>query len=138
MKILNKIISSLMIILVFMITISTFVSAATLDNSTSLEQNFTDKQLKLIPKELNSVIDSSLLTFPTILDTNYRLEYGAKGEQVRLLQKELNTVINAGLTVDGSFGSKTKNAVMDFQKKYSLTVDCIVGVQTAAKVNETY
>ena len=116
MKILNKIISSLMIILVFIITISTLVSAATLDNSTSLEQDSTDTQLKLIPKELNSVIDSSLLTFPTILDTNYRLEYGSKGEQVRLLQKELKSVINAGLTVDGSFGSRTKNAVMDFQK----------------------
>ena len=138
MKILNKIISLLMIILVFMITISTFVSAATLDNSTSLEQNSTDKQLKLIPKELNSVIDSGLLTLPTILDTNCRLEYGSKGEQVRLLQKELNSVMNAGLTVDGSFGSKTKNAVMDFQKKYNLEVDGIVGVKTATKLNEAY
>lgn len=41
-----------MIILVFIITISTLVSATTLDNSTSLEQDSTDTQLKLIPKEI--------------------------------------------------------------------------------------
>ena len=138
MKILNKIISLLMIILVFMITISTFVSAATLDNSTSLEQNSTKTPIKLIENEINPVIDYSLIKFPTILDINCLLEYGSKGEQVKLLQQELNSVMNAGLTVDGSFGSKTKNAVIDFQKKYSLTVDGIVGVETATKLNEAY
>ena len=135
MKTLNKIIFSLMIILAFMTIISNFVSAATLDNSTSLEQNSTDKQGQLIQKELNSVIDSGLLPSPTILDINCRLEYGSKGEQVKLLQIELNSVMNAGLVVDGSFGTKTKNAVLNFQKKYDLKVDGIVGVATASKLN---
>ena len=138
MKILNKTIFLLMIILEFMIIISTFVSAATLDNSTSLEQDSTDTQVKLIQKEINSVIDSGLLTSPTILDINCRLEYGSKGEQVKLLQKELNSVMNAGLTVDGSFGSKTKNAVLNFQKKYGLEVDGIVGIATAGQLNVVY
>ena len=138
MKTLNKIFSSLMIILAFMTTFATFVSAATLDNSTSLEQDSTNKQGQLIQKEINSVIDSVLLTSPTILDINCRLEYGSKGEQVKLLQTELNSVMNAGLTVDGSFGSKTKTAVLNFQKKYGLEVDGIVGIATASKLNELY
>ena len=102
MKTLKKIISLLMIILIFMTIISSFVSAATL------------------------------------LDVNIRLEYGSKGEQVKLLQTELNSVINAGLTVDGSFGSGTKTAVINFQKKYGLEADGIVGTKTAKKLNEVY
>ena len=73
MKTLKKIISLLMIILIFMTIISSFVSAATLDNSTSLEQDPTGRHGQLIHKEINSVIDSGLLKSPTILDINYRL-----------------------------------------------------------------
>ena len=138
MKTLHKIISSLMIILAFMTIISTFVSAATLDNSTSLEQDSTNKKGQLIQKEITSFIDSVSLTSPTILDINCRLEYGSKGEQVKLLQTELNSVMDAGLTVDGSFGSNTKNAVLNFQKEYGLEVDGIVGIATASKLNELY
>lgn len=101
MKILNKIIFALMTICLLMIINSTFVSAAT-------------------------------------LDVRSRLQHGSKNEQVKLLQKELNSVMNAGLTVDGSFGSKTKAAVQKFQTKYGLESDGIAGILTAGKLNVVY
>ena len=64
------------------------------------------------------------------------LKKGAKGQEVKYLQQNLNQAINAKLDVDGSFGSKTEQAVKDFQKKYKLAVDGSYGPKTAAKMTE--
>ena len=66
------------------------------------------------------------------------LKKGSRGEQVELLQKELNAVMNAGLEEDGSFGSKTRTAVINFQKKYNLDADGIAGPTTCSKLNVEY
>lgn len=50
---------------------------------------------------------------------------GSSGEDVRAVQREV------GASPDGKFGSKTKQAVMDFQRKHGLVVDGVVGRQTA-------
>ncbi len=52
--------------------------------------------------------------FPIIPPT---LKKGSKGSQVQRLQKFLNWYGNYSLVVDGDFGTKTKNAVLSFQKK---------------------
>lgn len=52
-------------------------------------------------------------TFPTIPPI---LRYGSSGAQVGYLQKFLNWYGKYGLDVDMIFGSKTKSAVIDFQK----------------------
>lgn len=57
---------------------------------------------------------------------NY-LSYGDKGEDVKQLQVDLNKFGWYDLKLDGSFGSATKKAVEDMQKKLSLTVDGIYG-----------
>lgn len=54
------------------------------------------------------------------------LKIGSRGEEVKMLQRKLN------LIDDGIFGKITDEAVRDFQKKYGLTVDGIVGPQTWA------
>lgn len=60
------------------------------------------------------------------------LKKGSSGSQVRTLQTKLNNWgYNCG-TVDGIFGSKTLNAVKQFQKNNGLVVDGIVGTKTAA------
>lgn len=61
--------------------------------------------------------------------TQPTLKIGAKGDAVILLQTELNAN-GANLTADGSFGPKTKEAVIAFQHKYNLSADGIVGQKT--------
>lgn len=57
------------------------------------------------------------------------LQYGSSGSDVEDLQKRLNGY-GYNLTVDGQFGDQTKNAVLDYQNKYGLTQDGIVGDKT--------
>jgi peptidoglycan hydrolase-like protein with peptidoglycan-binding domain len=58
---------------------------------------------------------------------------GSFGDAVKNLQ---NALVSAGysLKADGFFGAKTKEAVMDYQKKNGLKADGIVGASTLAKL----
>lgn len=64
------------------------------------------------------------------------LRRGSKGIEVSNLQKCLNHVFNYGLVIDGHFGSKTYNALCNFQLRYRLTVDGIYGKHTYNKMRE--
>lgn len=61
------------------------------------------------------------------------LQYGSSGDEVKKLQQQLNSN-GYSLDVDGQFGSATKSAVSDYQKKNGLTVDGIVGDETWGKL----
>ncbi|TXS09014.1 MULTISPECIES: peptidoglycan-binding domain-containing protein [unclassified Streptomyces] len=54
---------------------------------------------------------------------------GSTGQAVKAAQTQLN-VYGYGLALDGSYGSKTKSAVVAFQKKHHLKVDGVVGPET--------
>ena len=58
------------------------------------------------------------------------LRKGSRGKYVSMVQSRLNERSDAGLTVDGSYGRKTKRAVWKFQTKYSIKADGIVGPTT--------
>nr|MBQ8243596.1 peptidoglycan-binding protein [Oscillospiraceae bacterium] len=64
--------------------------------------------------------------------TYAQLSLGGNNDQetVKQLQKLLNEKNNAGLQVDGIFGKKTKQAVLDYQSANGLQVDGIVGTKT--------
>jgi peptidoglycan hydrolase-like protein with peptidoglycan-binding domain len=57
------------------------------------------------------------------------LQYGSYGDDVRKLQTALNAN-GYNLDVDGGYGTKTRAAVVDYQKKNSLQVDGTVGNET--------
>lgn len=66
----------------------------------------------------------------TISYPGYYIQYGSTGSYVTLIQRRLNYLgFNCG-TVDGDFGSMTKNAVMNFQRSRYLEVDGVVGPST--------
>ncbi len=62
-------------------------------------------------------------------DKNVR--YNSKGNHVRWAQYELNR-LGYKLVVDGIAGSKTIDAVLDFQRLHNLTDDGIIGAKTRA------
>lgn len=62
------------------------------------------------------------------------VSYGSRGDAVRKLQELLNALGYDCGSVDGIFGSKTKAAVLAFQKANGLGVDGIVGSLTWAKL----
>ena len=58
--------------------------------------------------------------------------WGSKGDQVRLVQQKLIQYGYLKGTADGIFGKNTYDAVVWFQRKNGLTVDGVVGKNTAA------
>ena len=70
--------------------------------------------------KMKSLVKSGGDTCPYSEPSN-TLKIGSSGIGVKWLQWHLNKTIGAGLDVDGSFGPLTKNAVLKFQKKYSMT-----------------
>lgn len=66
------------------------------------------------------------------------LKMGAKGPAVKALQCLLNIAgASPKLTVDGTFGSKTKTAVTSIQKSYGMAQDGIAGPKTWAALLKT-
>lgn len=59
------------------------------------------------------------------------LRKGMRNEDVKMLQEALNKY-GYNLKVDGDFGPKTYDAVIDFQKTHGLMVDGVVGMNTWA------
>ena len=64
------------------------------------------------------------------------LSYGSQGDDVKKLQESLNQQ-GYSLSVDGIFGSKTQQAVKDYQSKNNLAVDGIAGKNTLGKLYGT-
>ena len=65
-----------------------------------------------------------------------KLWRGSSGSSVRDLQTKLNQN-GYRLDVDGVFGNKTYNAVLDYQRKNKLAVDGVVGNETWGSLNKT-
>ena len=84
---------------------------------TSQESTDMDIPTEDVPKKFTWV------TSPTIEEAKNGkyIKYGMSGDSVSELQTKLNNVGNYGLVVDKKFGTKTKNALIDFQKKNNIT-----------------
>lgn len=62
---------------------------------------------------------------------------GSRSEEVNKIQQELKNRGYYDGNIDGIFGTKTKNAVIKFQKDNGLTADGIVGKNTLKALNIT-
>jgi hypothetical protein len=65
------------------------------------------------------------------------LRLGSKGPQVTQLQLRLNETYEEQIAVDGNFGPKTEEMVIDFQETNDLDADGIVGPETWQALFET-
>ena len=63
--------------------------------------------------------------------TYQTIGWGSNGDDVKRWQEYLNTK-GYGLTVDGNFGNKTREATINYQRSKGLTTDGIVGNKTWA------
>lgn len=61
-------------------------------------------------------------------------KFGSSGSQVKEIQRRLKDWGYYFGAVDGHYGKETENAVIRFQKKHKITIDGIVGAQTAEKL----
>lgn len=59
------------------------------------------------------------------------VKYGSRGETVKTIQTRLKNWGYYKGSVDGIYGWRTRAAVIQFQRKHGLTVDGVVGNQTA-------
>lgn len=66
------------------------------------------------------------------------LTKGSTGHQVKELQRKLNKILGTSAAVDGDFGPGTDKLVKQFQKKYNLKVDGIVGNYTWKNIELQY
>ena len=64
------------------------------------------------------------------------IKIGAVGESVKWIQWYLKASTAPEMVVDGTFYTKTRTAVIEFQKKYGLVTDGIVGPATRTKMKE--
>lgn len=62
--------------------------------------------------------------------TTYNIKSGQTGDKVKNVQMLMNACLGTSLTLDGNFGPNTEKAVMQFQSKYGLAADGIVGAKT--------
>lgn len=60
---------------------------------------------------------------------------GASSYYVKLLQATLNELQFSCGTVDGVYGTNTRNGIMEFQRTYGLTVDGVAGYDTWSRAS---
>lgn len=72
--------------------------------------------------DLDELDEERLLDWPASLSPNVLDSEVSRRSStyIRWLQKQLNRIGSAGLSVDGAMGSRTRDAIRTFQKKYSV------------------
>jgi hypothetical protein len=83
-------------------------------------------------------------TFAKTVFRDYRAETaGAQGapsnpDDIRFIQLALNRTLGASLKVDGLWGSSTRDKLVEFQKRYSLKPDGMLGQKTMTELRRQY
>jgi peptidoglycan hydrolase-like protein with peptidoglycan-binding domain len=111
--------------------ISYATDTTTSASTTPTEGGSTNGNYTTKPTSPIKPVDMTPVEIPTNISAFSRiLSFGKIGEDVKMLQTILNK-LGSKLGVDGSFGYLTKNEVLNFQSKYKLVMDGIVGTNTS-------
>ncbi len=95
-------------------------------------------KISLLYALIKKIFDNSN-NIEEIIRNAFPMELGSKGEDVKNIQKSLNFIFKKygsfdKLDEDGYFGEKTRDAVKEFQKRFGLVVDGIVGKDTIDRI----
>jgi lipoprotein-anchoring transpeptidase ErfK/SrfK len=86
------------------------------------------------PSSIDEFIDELYYSSIDTIPADAVFHRNDKGEKIKLLQRKLNKY-GYTLEQDGIFGLSTYDAVLNFQYRFGLEVDGIVGAETIAKLN---
>ncbi len=95
-------------------------------------------KLRLISNRKFLLIISLLILIIGYIFNNYQVDavfkYGSNGEEVKQIQEKLQRWGHYDGEIDGNYGSKTQEAVKDFQQSVGITADGIAGNETLEKM----
>lgn len=91
----------------------------------------TNNKVRFVALVLAALTLAALLVAYGVYANAAVVKTGSRGQIVKTIQTKLKRWGYYNGSVDGIFGTQTKNAVMYFQRKNGLTVDGIVGSATA-------
>ena len=96
----------------------------TIEGNTSLSSNDNGGKVMQRRRTMKNIVAFARPEYEDASSYHPTLKKGSKGNSVAILQTLLN------IDVDGDFGPKTKEAVIQFQKAHNLKPDGIVGPKT--------
>ena len=85
-------------------------------------------------KIIISIVLSFILIFSYSVESLALSRYGSRGAEVKEIQRRLKKWDYYKGSVDGIYGTKTKQAVIKFQKRNGLTADGVAGKRTLEKM----
>lgn len=94
-----------------------------------------DAQPDPLPQPIQPAIEATINNKQLPAPPQRNISIGDDGNDVKDIQQKFKD-IGLDIVADRKFGEETANVVKNFQKKYGLTVDGIVGTETRQKLNE--
>ena len=99
-------------------------------NGSNSSSGESEDEVRETIKEENKTAQKAEQGANTVIVELNTLKNGSKGEQVKTVQRLFNAMGYDCGTVDGIFGTKTKNAAISFQRSCELSADGIIGEKT--------
>lgn len=132
----NKLIINLLSIILFTLIILSFSSTVFANTDKTISESALEESI-----ETNATNNTPAIS-PSSSKVSYVSAYigssNYSSTQVRYLQKELNAILGTKFDTNGKMTSELRKAIKQFQEKYNLEVDGLVGPNTRNMLNSIY